>query len=74
MNVTCISALRSMTHAQKAVRILKERGVSAAVVSLDSKTSTHGCAYGVSYPCVYRTRAVQVLEESGLGYGETLTR
>ena len=68
----CVSALKSMTDAQRAKRVLRTAGISCEIVNLDRGITKRGCAYGVSYPCSTRAAAVSALARVGLDYGEVL--
>jgi len=70
----CISAKRSMTHAQSARRLLSAAGIDAQVVSLDGGITKKGCAYGVSFPCSQMEKARRIMASYGLDYGEIIGR
>lgn len=67
----CISAMKSMTDAQRARRALRASQIPCDIVNLDRGITKRGCAYGVSYMCHDKLRVQTVLERIGLDYGET---
>ena len=66
----CVSALKSMTDAQRARRALRGAGIACEIVNLDRGITRRGCAYGVSYSCGVKSTALAVLARAGLDYGE----
>lgn len=65
----CISSLKSMTHAQKARRLLENERIGCEIVGLDKNLTKNGCAFGISYECRESDRVKVILERRGLGYG-----
>lgn len=61
-----------MTNAQMAKKALASKGIFSTVVSIDPRKTKHGCAYGVSFRCSERERAVSVLREHGVPFGEIM--
>lgn len=68
----CVSSLKSMTHAQKAKRLLENERISAEIVNLDKNLTRNGCAYGIAYDCMYTNDVRRILDRKGLGYGDVL--
>lgn len=72
--MSLISSMKSMTHAQKAKRILWNAGVRCNIIGIDRSLTRHGCAYGIEYS-EYDARLVQrLLAEASLDYGDVLGR
>ena len=69
-----ISSLRSMTHAEKAKRLLQNAGIRCSIVGLDRTLTRHGCAYGIEYPAVFADKVRRILRDNGLAYGDVLGR
>ena len=69
-----ISSLRSVTHAEKAKRILGRAGIKCAIVGLDRSLTKHGCAYGIEYSAEDAGRVRTFLFENSLAYGDVLGR
>ena len=60
---------RSLTHAQRAVRALERKGITATLTRLPQGLSTSGCGYAV----VFRRRAgdfVRILSDDKIPYGK----
>lgn len=64
---------RSLTHAQRAARLLERKGLTATVVRVPQGMSEHGCAYAVTL----RGRpeeAMKLLRLNGLRPGKLFER
>lgn len=66
--------MKSMTHAQKAKRILRHAGVRCDIVGIDRNLTRHGCAYGIEYPEADARLVQRLLAEASLDYGDVLGR
>lgn len=64
---------RSLTYAQKSVKLLERSGITAAVVKAPQGLSSSGCGYAVS---LYRNfdAALGLLRSSGLISGKIFSR
>ena len=64
---------KSLTHAQRAARLLERSGISAGVVKAPQQLSAGGCSYAVS---LYRhtDEAVGILRRYGLIEGKIFAR
>lgn len=69
---TCIIALKSVTYAMKAERLLSEAGIAVSIVKLEAGQTRNGCAYGISLNCGQTSAAVQHLSKHGIPYSEVL--
>ena len=69
-----ISSLRSMTHAEKAKKILGNAGIRCSIVGLDRTLTKHGCAYGIEYPAADAAKVRRLLADNALAYGDVLGR
>ena len=72
MNGYIISSMKSMTHAEKAKRLVDRAGIRSSIVGLDRNLTRHGCAYGLEYSVSDAPRVRRILAENGLGYGDVL--
>lgn len=68
MSSDIILAVKSMTFAQKAKKILARRGISISVRRLDNSQTSGGCGYGIVIPSVHHFEAIEVLKEYRIGY------
>ena len=57
---------RSLTYAQRSVRILERAGVTGTITKMPRLPGVRGCAYGVLIDRRKKDRAVSVLSEAGL--------
>ncbi len=48
----CLATFRSMTHALKAKNHLDQLYINSKIISLDSRMSKKGCAYGIEFDCI----------------------
>ena len=60
---------RSLTHAQRSVRLLERRGILAAVTKAPQELSSRGCAYAVSLRRKLE-EAVQILRKQEMLTGK----
>lgn len=63
---TCLATVGSNTQAMRARRALAASGITAAVRKNERGGADGGCAFGVSYPCLYHASAVGVLRDAGI--------
>ena len=63
---TCLATVGSNTQAMRAKRALAASGISATVRKTERGGADGGCAFGVSYPCLYHASAVSVLRGAGI--------
>lgn len=66
-------SFRSLTYAQRAVRLLERRGISAALARLPQGVSKKGCGYAL----ILRGRAkeaLDLLESERLPWGQSFER
>lgn len=61
-----VIVLRSLTHAIKAKKLLREYGIDARVVKPDNSRTEKGCGYGISLDRAVTERAITALNENGL--------
>ena len=61
-----VIALRSLTHAIKAKKLLREYGIDARVVKPNSERAEKGCGYGISLDREAAKRAEAILPENGI--------
>ncbi|MBQ7309252.1 MAG: DUF3343 domain-containing protein [Clostridia bacterium] len=62
----------SQTNAIKAKRLLHRNGISAVIVRLSPKMTKNGCAFGLRVDRYAVNRAVLLLEDGGIDFGEIL--
>lgn len=62
MNAEVIIVLRSVTHAMKSKKLLRENGISAFVVK--PPHSEEGCGYGVSVSALNADAATEILKKN----------
>ena len=64
---------RSLTHAQRAARLLERQGISAGVTKAPQELSSRGCAYAVSMHRRF-DEAVQLLRKQEMLTGKLYMR
>lgn len=62
----CIFTYRSLTFAQKGVRILDKAGIASSIVRPPSEESPGGCSYGVKIRANKLNSAVAALNKAGV--------
>ncbi len=72
--MSLVSSMKSMTHAQKAKRILWHAGVRCDIVGIDRNLTKHGCAYGIEYSASDAGIVKRLLADASLDYGDVLGR
>lgn len=61
---------RSLTYAQRAVRILERSGITAVIAKAPSGLSAEGCTYGIKISDKNFTIALSYLKSAGFNYGK----
>lgn len=61
-----IITLRSLTHAIKAKKLLREHGIDARVVRPNTSKTDKGCGYGVALEQYTVSKAESLLRENGI--------
>lgn len=57
---------RSLTYAQRSVKILGKAGIAASVIRAPKSISTRGCGYCAVVPARHAVRAMKILTDSGM--------
>ena len=63
---TTVIALRSLTHAMKAQKLLREHGIDSRVVKPDNERTEKGCGYGIELDRALSDKAEALLRENAL--------
>ena len=61
---------RSMTYAQRAMRVLQTEGIFASVTKAPQSANPHGCTYGVKIGDRNLYRALPLLQAAGIPIGK----
>ncbi len=61
-----------MTHAQMAKNALASRGIFSNIVSVDPHLTKRGCSWGISFDSRDKQKAVNLLRQRGIEFGEAL--
>ena len=69
----CVASVRSMTHAQKAKRILDNNLIESEIIRLDPKLTTKGCAFGIKFQCVNLYTVKDALDKNSVKYTEIIS-
>ena len=64
--------LRSVTYAQRAVRVLSKNGISGHVVRPDIKMINGGCGFAVKVSETYLAEAIETLKRSSFDFDTVL--
>ena len=64
---------RSLTHAQRAARVLERAGITTAVIKAPQGLSSNGCAYALTLRRSPET-ALSLLRQKGLSIGKLFQR
>lgn len=67
LNTTTIS-VGSVTHAQKARRLLARLNVQTKLVKLDASMTAGGCTHGIEYASADHYTVVMELKKAGISY------
>ena len=62
----CAASTGSMTMAIKARRALAANGISVNVKKLSGGNDSHGCIYGIEYPCELSGNIISILESRNI--------
>lgn len=65
----CIIMCRSLTYAQRAVRLLETRRIYASLTKAPQGVTPEGCSYGVRVRASFLERALKMLAEAGIRTG-----
>lgn len=68
----CVASVKSMTHAMKAKKALKDIYIEASIVKLDANMTKKGCAYGVEFDCVNLYAAENALLKNRIQYNQII--
>lgn len=65
----CIATMRTVTAAQRAVRVLSKEKIFAEIVGVDPSVTKNGCAFGVAFSCHEVSNVKTVLGKNNIQYG-----
>lgn len=68
----CIIAMRSMTLAQKAERILASNGIRVDIVNIEPSLTKRGCGYGLTLSCYDMDKALDLMKRKRVSHGEII--
>lgn len=68
INKEIVFAMRSITHAMKARRILDAKGIPARVVKPEIRQPSRGCGYGIAIPAHFESETSDVLRQNKIPY------
>lgn len=68
--MSAIILFRSLTRAQRGVRVLTAGGIPAMIVKAPQGLSDKGCTYGAGVTTGKLERAVRILEERQIPHGK----
>lgn len=64
--INCTATLQSLTAAQKAQRALAAAAIRSSIVKIEGTSFTHGCSYGIEFPCNQQKNVARVLSGAGV--------
>lgn len=64
--------LRSVTYAQRAVRVLSKNGIKGHVVRPDIKMLNAGCGFAVKVSEIYLAEAIEILKKNYFDFDTVL--
>lgn len=70
--MSALILFRSLTYAQRALRILERAGITAAITKAPQGSSRQGCTYCVRLSQARLPRALQILAAGGVTHGRVL--
>jgi hypothetical protein len=70
----CTATLQSLTAAQRAQRALSAAAIRSSIIKTEGTSFTHGCSYGIEFPCNQQRNVAQVLEGAGVAVKRWNTR
>ena len=62
----CTATLQSLTTAQKAQRALAAAAIRSSIIKVEGTSFTHGCSYGIEFPCNQQKNIARVLSDAGV--------
>ena len=62
----CVCVIGSMTQTMRAQSVLASAAIRAEVVGADSSKNGRGCAYALSYPCIWENDVKRILRDAGI--------
>ena len=68
----CVIALKSMTYALKAQKILNEYYFNSEIVKLEPQMTIKGCAYGIKFNCDGLADVQKILRKKSIKYSELI--
>ena len=70
----CTATLQSLTAAQRAQRALSAAAIRSSIIKTEGTSFTHGCSYGIEFPCNQQRNVARVLEGAGVAVKRWNTR
>lgn len=68
----CTALIGSMTLSMKARTALAREAIPSSTVKVNSSSTRHGCAYGVSFDCAQAQNVQIILDRVGIPIKELL--
>lgn len=68
--MNCLITMRSETYCRRAEKILREKGIRALIIRLDSEYAKKGCGYGIKIDCRSKAAALGILSASGIPHSD----
>ncbi len=68
----CVLTMTSQTLAIKAKRVLFRRGIPVKITRPSPRLTPHGCSYGLEMDAPMISRAIDILEENRIPFGEII--
>ncbi len=62
----CVLVIGSMTQAMRAQSVLASAAIRTEVVKADSSRTGRGCAYALSFPCIWENDVKRILRDAGI--------
>ena len=63
---------RSLTYAQRAVRVLERSGLFAVLVKAPQEVTTEGCNYGAKIRTIDLERAMRIISKAEISHGRII--
>ena len=70
----CTATLQSLTAAQKAQKALASAAIRSSIIKTEGSSFTHGCSYGIEFPCNQQNNVARVLSGAGVAVKKWNTR
>ena len=67
-----VLTMTSQTLAMKAKRVLFRQGISVRITRPSPRLTPHGCTYGLQMEAHMISRAIDILEENRIPFGEII--